>query len=58
MLALDVANERSSAGLDMKLCWMIIYISVFVALVFFIPSAIFYYESDEEKPFVPTFLSF
>lgn len=36
----------------MHLCWIIIYISVFVMLVFLIPIAIFYYESDDEKPIV------
>lgn len=36
----------------MHLCWIIIYISVFVMLVFLIPLAIFYYESDDEKPIV------
>ncbi|CAD8086320.1 unnamed protein product [Paramecium primaurelia] len=50
MLTLDVTNERNQQGLDMHLCWIIIYISVFVMLVFLIPIAIFYYESDDEKP--------
>lgn len=36
----------------MQLCWMIIYISIFVMIVLFIPLAIFYYESDEDKSFV------
>ena len=52
MLSLDITNTRHSYGLDMYLCWMIIYITVFVMLVFLIPVAIFYYETDDEKPFV------
>jgi uncharacterized membrane protein YkgB len=52
MLSLDITNARHLYGLDMHLCWMIIYISVFVMLVFLIPVSIFYYETDDEKPFV------
>lgn len=52
MLSLDVTNTRNDSGLNMELCWIIIYISVFVMLIFLIPIAIFFYESDEDKPIV------
>ena len=36
----------------MQLCWIIIYITIFVSLVFLIPISIFYYETDDDKPIV------
>jgi hypothetical protein len=51
-LALDINNTREKAGLDMDLAWMIIYIITFSLIVGLIPIAIFFYETDEDKPFV------
>jgi hypothetical protein len=36
----------------MNLCWMIVYIITFSLIVVIIPFAIFFYETDEDKPFV------
>ena len=51
-MPVDVSNTRTNGGLDMMLMWTIIYYSVLAVGVVLIPFAIFYYESDEDKPFV------
>jgi hypothetical protein len=52
LLPVDVSNVRGNSGLDMYTGWVVIYISVFAMTVVVIPFAIFFYESDEDKPFV------
>lgn len=32
--------------------WTIIYLSILVMITFLMPVSIFYYESDEDKPFI------
>ncbi|KRX00407.1 hypothetical protein PPERSA_03628 [Pseudocohnilembus persalinus] len=57
LLPLDIANSRGTGGgIDMELLWSIIYYTIFALLGFFIPQAIFYYESDEDKPLVSRIL--
>ncbi|CAG9321253.1 unnamed protein product [Blepharisma stoltei] len=50
-LPLDVSNTQGSGGgLDIDLLWQIIYMSVFSLVFALLPFAMFYYESDDEKP--------
>ena len=51
-LSLDISNTRDKAGLNMDLAWMIIYIITFSLIIGIIPMAIFFYETDEDKPIV------
>lgn len=52
LLTIDISNSRYQSGLDMYLAWTIFYVSMFVLLVVLIPFAIFFYETDEDKPLV------
>ncbi|KAL4484994.1 hypothetical protein ABPG74_020171 [Tetrahymena malaccensis] len=50
MVPLDVSNSRGyGGGFDMMTVWYVIYIIVLVFISFIIPTAQFYYESDDEK---------
>jgi len=49
-LPLDVSNTKGEGGgLRIDIMWQIIFMSVFIYVVVLIPTASFYYESDEEE---------
>lgn len=53
LLPLDVANSRGDGGgFNMELFYQILFIVHFAFIVFILPMMLFYYESDDEKPFM------
>lgn len=53
VLPLDVANSRGTGGgFNMELFYQILFIVYFAFIVFILPFTLFYYESDDEKPFM------
>jgi anti-sigma-K factor RskA len=56
VLPLDVGNYRAGSNVNMKIFWYIIYMTSAIFVTIILPLALFYYESDEDKPFVSTYL--
>lgn len=53
MLPLDVSNSKGTGGgLDMDNFWIAIYMMLAIMVIFLMPTAIYVYESDDEKPMV------
>ena len=51
-LPLDVSNSRGSgAGLDMDIFWQIEYMTIFIFIIFLLPAAMFFSESNEDESF-------
>ena len=49
MLPLDVANRQSNGGFDMDFLWNMVYVLQGLFSLLFIPSALFYYESEDPE---------
>lgn len=57
-LPFDVANNHttpSSGGFSMKAMWYAVYISTLIMIGALLPLAMFFYETDEDKPFCRRF---
>lgn len=52
LLPLDVGNYRADSNVDMKIFWYIIYMTSAFFMIIILPTALFYYESDEDLTFV------
>lgn len=51
MLPLDVGNARGDGDLDMKNFWIAMFMIIAIVVAVLIPSAIYFYESDEDESF-------
>lgn len=50
-LPLDVANSHGGVGsLQIDVLWQILYLSIFCFVTVILPTAMFFFESDEESP--------
>lgn len=50
-LPLDVANSHGGVGsLQIDVLWQILYLSIFAFVCAILPTAMFFFESDEEEP--------
>jgi hypothetical protein len=46
MLPLDVSNSLTNGGLNMRVFWWIVYMTILVAVTVLLPLAIYVYETD------------
>ena len=51
MLPLDVGNSRGDGDMDMYNFWLAMFMIIAFVIAILIPSAIYFYESDEDDPF-------